>query len=52
MIKNADKNKISPVINKIFLYLFTYIWKYDNFSKYLNFDENLFFGYFKSQISN
>ena len=38
-------------INEIFLCIFTYIWKLDIFSTYLNFDEKWFFGYFKSQIS-
>ena len=45
--------EIKPVrkINKIFLCIFTYIWKSDIFSTYLNFDEKWFFGHFKSQIS-
>ena len=45
--------KMKPVwkINKIFLCIFTYIWKLDIFSTYLDFDENWFFGHFKSQIS-
>ena len=38
-------------INEIFLCIFTYIQKSDIFSTYLNFYENIFFGYFKSQIS-
>ena len=38
-------------INEIFLCIFTYIWKLDIFSTYLNFDKKWFFGYFKSQIS-
>ena len=38
-------------INEIFLCIFTYIWKSDIFSKYLNFDKKYFFDYFKSQIS-
>ena len=32
--------QLSP---SLFLYLFTYIWKYDIFSKYLKFDEHVFF---------
>ena len=35
-------------INEIFLCIFTYIWKLDIFSTYLNFDKKWFFGYFKS----
>ena len=35
-------------INEIFLCIFTYIRKSDIFSTYLNFDEKLIFGYFKS----
>ena len=38
-------------INKIFFCIFTYIWKLDIFSTFLNFEEKWFFGYFKSQIS-
>ena len=38
-------------INEIFLCIFTYIWKSDIFSTFLNFDKKYFFDYFKSQIS-
>ena len=45
------QNKFSLVKYEIFLCIFTYIWKYDIFSTYLNFDEKWIFGHFKSQIS-
>ena len=45
------KKKSVRKINKIFFCIFTYIWKSDIFSTYLNFDEKWFFGHFKSQIS-
>ena len=37
-------------INEIFLCIFTYIWKLYIFSKYPDFNEKWFFGFFKSQI--
>ena len=51
MPKMRAKIKSVRKINKIFLCIFTYIWKSDIFSTYLNFDEKWFFGHFKSQIS-
>ena len=47
------RTKIKSVwkIKKIFLCIFSYIWKSGIFSIYLNFDNIVFFVYFKSQIS-
>ena len=44
------KIKSVKKINKIFLCILTYIWKYDIFSTYLNFDEICLFGYLAQEI--